>query len=169
MLLQGSAFVLRSRTRTDQLLRNTELHERDVAVLHGDVDAALRGAEEAETLMKQQILEVQHQHSRYNVFISEIPTAIRFQNSICHQERRRAENSDASVRSLLQRLDDANKALTVQKQFAEAAAAVAAADLQSMSQRALRAEKQAKEFQDSLNSMQARRCICAASALQHSI
>ncbi len=67
MLLQGSAFVLRSRTRTDQLLRNTELHERDVAALHGNVDAALRSAEEAETLMKQEILEVQHQHSRYNV------------------------------------------------------------------------------------------------------
>jgi hypothetical protein len=90
-------------------------------------------------------------------------------SSNCNQERRRADNADASVRSLLQRLDDANKALAVQKQFAEAAAAVAAADLLSMTQRAVRAEKQAQEFQDSLNSMQVCHCICAHNALQRSI
>ncbi len=50
---------LHSRTRADQLLRNTELHDREVAALHGSVDAALRGAEEAEALMKKEILEVQ--------------------------------------------------------------------------------------------------------------
>ena len=47
-----------------------------------------------------------------------------------------------------QRMDESAKALATQKQFAEAAAAVAAAELQTMTQRAVLAEKQAKAVQD---------------------
>ncbi len=70
------------------------------------------------------------------------------------QERQRADDADASVRILQQRIDDANKALAVQKQFGDAAAAVAAAQLHTVTQRALHAEKQAESLQDTLNSTQ---------------
>ena len=73
-----------------------------------------------------------------------------------NQERQRADDSDASLRALQQRIDESTKALAMQKQFAEAAAAVAAAELQTMTQRAVVAERQAKAAQDALNSTQVR-------------
>jgi hypothetical protein len=72
------------------------------------------------------------------------------------QERQRADDAVASVRILQQRIDEANKALAVQKQFGDAAAAVAAAQLHTITQRAVDAEKQAQSLQDTLNSNQVR-------------
>jgi ribosome recycling factor len=75
---------------------------------------------------------------------------------ISRQERQHVENSEATVRLMLQRINDAAKSATAQKQLAEAAAAVAAADLQAMTQRASLAEQKVKDLELSISSVRVR-------------
>ena len=79
------------------------------------------------------------------------------------QERQRADDAEASSRALGQRVAEANRSLTTQQQFADAAAAVAASEIQALTQRATVVEQQAKVVQDTLSSTQVRHALSVVS------
>jgi hypothetical protein len=129
-------------TETDEIRRLTQRHEQEVALLHNDLDAAIKAAEESEASSIHEIAQVQ------------LNTTFCFPlHGSTHppQARQRADDSDASARLLQQRVDEAIQSLATQKQFADADAALAAADLQSMTQRATQAEQQIRSLQDKLS------------------
>ena len=78
------------------------------------------------------------------------------------QAQQRADQAHATARVLQQRVDEANKSLATQKQFSEAAAAIAAADLHTLTQRAAQAEQQIKILQDRISVAQVPPCVVLA-------
>jgi chemotaxis protein histidine kinase CheA len=129
-------------TKTDEIRLLTQRHEQEVALLHHDLDAAIQAAEESEASSNNKIAQVQLNAT----FCFPLHGSTH-----SPQARQRADDSDASARLLQQRIDQATQSLATQKQFAEADAALAAADLQSMTKRATQAEQQIRSLQDKLS------------------
>lgn len=120
----------------------SERHKQEVALLQSDIDAAIKSSESTEMSLNKEKFQV--------AFESESQRQV-FPQNVSSQAQQRADNAESAARVLQQRVDEANKSLATQKQFAEAAAALAAADLHTMTQRATQAESQMKFLQEKIS------------------